>query len=120
MFMAMFVAARPAPPAPPINQVPHVTPQQPTPIPKAKEPVAQVVAPQESPVTATTEEPKADPAIEQRSHEAERKLKLVKPFIDRGEDRTASKRLKEIIEQYGDTPAAEQAQKMLNKLEPIR
>ena len=109
---AMFAKPLPSPPVTPTAVSPSpIQPPVKVSEPKKPEPEHE---PETVPVVA--DEPKHDATIEQRKHEAERKLKLIKPFIDRGEDKIAIKRLTEIIEHYSDTPASEQAQEMLKKL----
>ncbi len=48
---------------------------------------------------------------------ASRKLSLAKPFLERGENKTAKKRLTEIVDQYPNTPAAVEAKQLLEKLD---
>lgn len=61
---------------------------------------------------------KLDPAalLEKRRQEAVKKLDAAKLLSRNGKTEAATKRLKEIIDQYADTPAAKESEELLKKL----
>jgi hypothetical protein len=61
----------------------------------------------------------ADPAalLESRNRQAAMKLSLAKVLIRKEQTAAATKRLKEIIEQHADTPAAKEAEELLKKIQ---
>jgi hypothetical protein len=107
----------PAPPvAPSVEVVPAEAPPQAPPAPPKPKPVEK---PEVKPVPEVTPERQPSPAdvAAKDNKTATRKLSLVKPFLKRGETETARRRLKEIIELHSETEAAEEARRMLEKLE---
>lgn len=97
-----------------------MTPAAPKPIPAQKNTAPVEASPPPVAVTqqepATIETPKAEPVTQNnREAEAARKLALVKPFLDRGDDATAKKRLKEIVDKFQGTTAATEAAEQLKK-----
>jgi hypothetical protein len=104
------VAASPVEVIPPVPATPAaapVVPVDPKPAEKTEtKPTVEVAPPQ----------PTAEEIAERENKTAARKLSLVKPFVDRGENATARRRLKEIIDQHPETAAAKDARRMLEGL----
>lgn len=81
------------------------------PMPGAEEPQPEPAA--EAKVDPVPETPVVNEA---RNNEAAGKLRLAKPLIGKN-DKSAAKRLKEIIDKYDGTPAATEAAELLKKVE---
>lgn len=68
--------------------------------------------------TLTPEQQKqlVDDAIERLDRLAESQLEMARLFIDRGKPEIARRRLREVVELYGKSAAARDAQKLLSNL----
>ena len=105
----------PGPAQPPsVEVIPPEIPRQPAPAADPK-PVEKP-DPKPEPPTPPAPKPSPEELAAADNKAAARKLNLVKPFLDRGDTATARKRLKEIIDPHPDTPSADEARKLLEKL----
>ena len=69
-------------------------------------------------LTDTEKKALLDQAIARQEKLAESRLEMAKMFLQNGKRMIAARRLRELVEQFSESPAADEAKQMLKKLKP--